>query len=163
MKIDKHKIIWSPLIAKNYIGKHVWFLETTCGVGLVCGILRMIDEESMYPFFDEELKQHRLIIPVELPMCKCEINPKHRYRLYNENELNRLVGKVVTRRLDGNNFVVLSYDKGAVYIAGLGRFDARELFEKFNLDGKHIHMDTGEDAEGIVKLSAELKAMWEDV
>jgi hypothetical protein len=163
MKIDKHKIIWSPLIAKNYIGKHVWFFETICGVGLKYDILTKVEEDAIYPFIDSNGMSHRLITPFEMPMCKCEINPKHRYRLYNENELNRLVGKVVTRRLDGNNFVVLSYDRGAVYIAGLGRFDARELFEKFNLDGKHIHMDTGEDAEGIVKLSAELKAMWEDV
>lgn len=163
MKIDKHDIIWSPLVAKNYIGKHVWFFETICGVGLKNDILTKVDEDSIYPFIDSNGKSHRLIIPFELPMCKCEINPKHRYRLYNENELNRLVGKVVTRRLDGNNFVVLSYDRGAVYIAGLGRFDARELFEKFNLDGKHIHMDTGEDADGIEKLYAELKAMWEDL
>ena len=163
MKIDKNKIIWSPLIAKKYIGKYVWFFDTICGVGLKYSILRIVDEDSIYPFIDEDGGSHRHIMPFEMPMCKCEVSPYHRYRLYNENELNRLVGKVVTRRLDGNNFIVLSYDRGAVYIAGLGRFDARELFEKFNLDGKHIHMDTGEDAEGIVKLSAELKTMWEDV
>lgn len=163
MKIDKHKIIWSPLVAKKYIGQYVWFFETICGVGLKNDILAKVEEDAIYPFIDSDGKSHRLIIPFEMPMCKCEINPQHRYRLYNENELNRLVGKVVTRRLDGNNFVVLSYDRGAVYIAGLGRFDARELFEKFKLGGKHIHMDTGEDTDGFVKLSAELKAMWEDV
>jgi len=137
IKIDKNKIIFSPIVAKRYLGTAVWFFDTFNGVGLTRGVLRIIDEEAIYPYSDDDMVFHRFIIP-DSPMMR------KKPRLLDEYELNALVGKIVTHNETGDNYIISHFIDGKipkVFISGLGSYDAKMLAEQFNINGKPIRRE----------------------
>lgn len=134
---DKNKIIFSPLVAKRYLGTVVWFFDTFNGVGLTRGVLRIIDEEAVYPYSSGDMVFHRFIIP-DSPMMR------KKSRLLDEHELNALVGKIVTHNETGDNYIISHFIDGKtpkVYISGLGGYDSEMLAEQFNINGKPIRRE----------------------
>ena len=131
MKFDKNKILTCVTADQAKVGMRGWFASNV--ETLSCLVLEEqpkellgFDSNNAVHAFKTAFQNHALFYPA----------PEPSYRPYNNNELNDLVGKVVTNKCTGNNKLVTERTGPSAIRVGNTGCSAKDLLLCFVLDGK---------------------------
>lgn len=119
MEFDKKKILTCVTDGTEWIGKKGWFAYSIVELRIKVGecsphTLQAFDSSSVYPFKTEDGYTYTLFYPA----------PEPTYRPYNNDELNDLVGEVLTNKQSGRRKLVTGKPSAS---------------EGVNLDGSYIN------------------------
>lgn len=131
MEFDKSKILTCVTADQAKVGQKGWFADTLelLEEKVKCSnpseLIDVLDEAWRCRFEKETNTLWALFYPA----------PEPSYRPFTDDELNDLVGKVVTRRLTGDNRMVIERTShNLVHIYGR-QYTAENLLEWYTLDG----------------------------
>jgi NTP pyrophosphatase (non-canonical NTP hydrolase) len=138
---DGNRILTVMTGNKSYVGMRGWFADTPRNLQLamcLSGPTELVgfhpDKET--PFVSSNGHQSILFYPVEgqdgIPLI-------NQYRPYNNNELNSLVGEVVTNRFSGRRKLVTGRPKQRNQVNLDGRpFTSKQLLEHYYRNGDEV-------------------------
>lgn len=132
MEFDKNKILTCVTGSSELIGKKGWFgnsipqLMNKQNNYLLPHVLQDFDSSSVYPFVFDDVYRSALFYPA----------PEPSYRPFTDDELNDLVGKVLTNKYTGYNKLVTEQVANIAVRVGDSDCTAKDLFHYFTLDGK---------------------------
>ena len=131
MEFDKSKILTVVTADQAKIGQKGWFailpeyIQEDMSGGQEPSVLSNIDLDSPSPFTRESGYAWPLFYPA----------PELTYRPFTNDELNDIVGKVVTSKLTGDNRMVSERDSLNLVHIGCSQYTAEDLLEWYTLDG----------------------------
>jgi len=132
MEFDKNKILTSVTADQARIGQKGWFailpkyIQENMSCGRQPSVLGNIDLDSPSPFTREGGYAWPLFYPA----------PEPTYRPFTNDELNDLVGKVITTKTTGNNRLVSEKICTGIVKVGDGEYTAENLLEWYTLGGQ---------------------------